>query len=96
MNRGQFDMARMGQVSGGVSKQVLNGKGTFKFNINDMFNTGKQSGVVHIQNTDARFTQTRDNRAVNLGFTYRFGKPLKTQQRKSGGAGDEQNRIKSN
>ena len=96
VKRGQFNIAKMQQLSTGVSKQILKNKGSLKLNIADIFNSGIQGGVINIQNTVAAFTQTRDSRNVGITFSYRFGKPLKIQQRKSGGAGDEQSRIKSN
>ena len=96
VKRGQFNIAKMQQVSTGVSKQILKNKGSLKLNIADIFNSGIQGGVINIQNTVAAFTQIRDSRNVGITFSYRFGKPLKIQQRKSGGAGDEQSRIKSN
>ncbi len=95
MKTGQFDIADMGQVSMGVSKQILKKKGSLKLNFSDMFNSGQQSGTVFIQNTIASFLQVRDSRNVRLTFNYRFGKPFKAKQRKSGGAGEEQNRVKS-
>ncbi len=96
MKRGQFEIAAMNQVSTGVSKQILKNKGSLKLNVADVFYSSRQKGVVNIQNTLAAFTQIRDSRNVGITFSYRFGKPLKIQQRKSGGAGDEQNRIKTN
>ncbi len=96
MKMGQFEINSMNQVSTGVAKQILKNKGSLKLSITDIFNSGKQSGLVNIQNTVAAFTQTRDNRNIAITFSYRFGKPLKIQQRKSGGAEDEQSRIKTN
>lgn len=96
MKRGQFEIGSMKQISTGISKQILKKKGSLKLNVADIFNSGKQKGIVNIQNTVAAFTQTRDSRNVGITFNYRFGKPLKIQQRKSGGAGDEQSRIKTN
>jgi len=96
MKRGQFEIGSMKQISTGISKQILKNKGSLKLNVADIFNSGKQKGIVNIQNTVAAFTQTRDSRNVGITFNYRFGKPLKIQQRKSGGAGDEQSRIKTN
>ena len=96
MKRGQFEIASMHQISTGVSKQILKNKGSLKLNVADVFYSGRQKGVVNIQNTLAAFTQIGDSRNVGITFSYRFGKPLKIQQRKSGGAGDEQNRIKTN
>jgi hypothetical protein len=95
MKRGQFDIKEMAQVSLGVSKQILKKKGSLKLNVSDIFNSGNQSGIVYIQNTIASFSQARDSRNVRLTFNYRFGKPFKAKQRKSGGATDEQSRIKS-
>jgi hypothetical protein len=86
----------MNQISTGVAKQILKNKGSLKLNVADIFFSGRQKGVVNIQNTVAAFRQMRDSRNVGITFSYRFGKPLKIQQRKSGGAGDEQNRIKTN
>ena len=96
IKRGQFDIKSMMQMSTGISKQVLKKKGSVKLNIADIFFSGRQKGEVNIQNTVAAFRQIRDSRNVGLTFSYRFGKPLKIQQRKSGAAGDEQSRIKTN
>ena len=96
MKRGQFEIASMKQISTGISKQILKSKGSLKLNVADIFNSGRQKGIVNIQKTVAAFTQKRDSRNVGITFSYRFGKPLKIQQRKSGGAGDEQSRIKTN
>ena len=96
IKKGQFDIKSMMQMSTGISKQVLKKKGSLKLNVADIFFSGRQKGEVNIQNTVASFRQIRDSRNVGLAFSYRFGKPLKIQQRKSGAAGDEQSRIKTN
>ncbi len=95
MIRGQFNIGEVKQLSTGVSKQILKTKGSLKVFVNDIFNSGNQRGVVNIQNTVAAFSQFRDNRNAGITFSYRFGKALKIQQRKTGGAGDEQGRIKA-
>jgi hypothetical protein len=92
---GQIMISPMGQVSGGIAKQVLNNKGSLRFNVRDMFYTQKVKGYMNFQQTEASFRNIRDSRVVNLTFTYRFGKPLKdVSQRKRGGASDEENRVK--
>ena len=96
MKQGQFEINPLKQFNAGVSKQVLKGKGSVKVNVSDIFYTNKQSGTVNIENTIAKFRQVNDSRYASINFSYRFGKPLKTQRRKTGGAGDEQNRIKTN
>lgn len=93
---GQIILEGFGQASAGIAKQVLKTKGTLKLNVRDMFYTQQPRGDINFQSTEARFKNWRDSRVVNLTFTYRFGKPLKNGngQRKKGGAGDEQNRVK--
>ena len=95
MNRGQFNIDEVKQLSTGVSKQIFKKKGSVKFYLSDIFNSGNQKGVINIQNTVASFTQKRDNRTAGVTFNYKFGKPLKMQQRKSGGASAEESRIKA-
>lgn len=92
---GQIVIRPMGQLNVGVQKQLLKNKLTVKFNVRDLLNTMQPSGYLNISNTDASFNQKRDNRTATISFNYRFGKPIKgIQKRKTGGAGDEQNRIK--
>ena len=93
---GQIIIQPLGQVSAGIGKQVLKNKGTIKFNVRDIFYTNKATGDMTFENTIAHFVNTRDSRVASLSFTYRFGKPIKDakQRRKSGGAEDEQNRVK--
>lgn len=93
---GQILLDAFGQMSAGVSKQVLKGKGTLKLSVRDIFYTQIPQGDINFENTEAQFKNSRDSRVANLTFTYRFGKPLKNAngQRKKGGAGEELNRVK--
>ncbi len=95
---GQIVIQPLSQVSLGVSKQVLKGKGTLKFNVRDVFYTQKVKGEINFENTMAKFYNVRDSRVANISFVYRFGKPIKDAKprKQSGGADDEQNRIKRN
>ncbi len=93
---GEIIIQPLGQLSAGIQKQVMKNKATVKFNVRDILNTQHPSGNINFQNTEAHFSQMGDNRVANISFTYRFGKPIKgLQKRKTGGAGDEQNRVKS-
>jgi iron complex outermembrane recepter protein len=93
---GQMVIQPLGQLSAGVSKTVLKGKGTVRLNVRDFLYTNKAHGKIDFQQTRARFEQTRDSRVAGLTFTYRFGKPIKAQQnRKTGGSSEEQNRVKT-
>ncbi|MEX6686195.1 TonB-dependent receptor [Danxiaibacter flavus] len=94
---GQFIIGPFGQVSAGVSKQVLKNKGTVKLNVRDIFYTQVIDGHIKYQNVNEHFIQSRDSRVVNISFTWRFGKPLKDAPRKKNdnGASEEQNRVKA-
>ncbi|MBL0146709.1 MAG: TonB-dependent receptor family protein [Chitinophagaceae bacterium] len=92
---GQIVVNPLGQLNAGLQKQLLKNKLTAKLNIRDILNTMQPSGYLKITNTDASFSQQRDNRTITISLSYRFGKPIKRHsKRKTGGAGDEQNRIK--
>lgn len=92
---GQITIDPLSQVNAGVQKEILKQKGSIKLTIRDAFFTMVQNGKINILNTDASFHQYNDSRVLTLNFTYRFGKPMKAiQKRKTGGAGDEQNRVK--
>jgi len=92
---GQILLHDMGQLAAGISKQVLKSKGTIKINMRDILYTQIPHGDINFKKTEARFRNSRDTRVVNITFTYRFGKPIKSNngQRKKGGASDEQNRV---
>jgi iron complex outermembrane recepter protein len=91
----QIAIHSLWQMNAGVQKQLLKKKATIKLNVRDIFKSMTPHGEINIKSTDASFSQTRDSRVVTLSFSYRFGKPLKgVKNRKSGGAGDEQGRIK--
>jgi len=73
----------------------LKNKGSVKLGIRDIFNSQNFTGAVKYQDIDVYIKNLRDSRTVSLTFSYRFGKPIKNQQhRRTGGASDEENRIK--
>ncbi|HYF30022.1 MAG TPA: TonB-dependent receptor [Chitinophagaceae bacterium] len=93
---GQIQIQPMGQLGVGVSKQVMKGKGTVRFNVRDILYTQMPKGTINFESTEARFRNYRDSRVANIAFTYRFGKPLNgNTQRKKASAAEEQNRVKS-
>jgi hypothetical protein len=85
----------MGMVAVGFSQQVMKGNGTLRINIRDLFYTQQFSAVSKYGYVDAGFTERRDSRVINFGFTYRFnkGKLKASQGKKSGSATDEQSRV---
>lgn len=92
---GQIISNPMWRIDAGLAKQVLKKKGSLKLSVRDIFKSQQFSGAVKYQDIDLNIKNVRDSRTVSLTFSYRFGKPMKEQRRKSGGAGDEQSRVKS-
>jgi iron complex outermembrane recepter protein len=93
---GQIVIQPLGQLTMGASKQVMKGKGTLRFNARDILYTNWVKGSIDFASTQATFENRRDTRMASIAFTYRFGKPIKGPQnnRKKGGADEEQNRVK--
>ncbi len=86
----------MGKLDFAVAKNVWKNKGTIKLNFRDFLDVQQFRGYSQYQNIDVRIKNQWDNRVVNLSFTYRFnkGKVTPQQEKRGGGADDEQNRVK--
>lgn len=86
----------LAQVNAGLSKQVLKSKGTVRLNARDIFRQQIFKGYSKYSNVDAQFMNDNDNRTVGISFTYRFskGKLKAGNTRRSGGADDEQGRVR--
>ena len=83
-----------GQVSMGVSHQVLKSKGTVRVTFRDIFYTQAMEGFTEFKQADEYFKIKRDSRVCTISFSYRFGKAYKTPvKRSTGGARDEIERV---
>jgi outer membrane receptor protein involved in Fe transport len=88
----------MGAVNMGIGKQIMKKKATIKFGVRDIFRTTNFRGYSRYADVDVDIVndRKRDNRVFNLSFTYKFGtNDVAPARRRSGGAGEEQSRIKS-
>jgi len=83
-----------GQVHMGLSKAVLNKKGTVKLGFRDIFYTGAMEGLTSFPDATEYFKLKRDSRVLSLSFTYRFGKSFKVTRHQDG-AGDEKDRVQN-
>jgi iron complex outermembrane recepter protein len=84
------------QVSFGVQKQVIKGKGTVRLNVRDPFAWQKFAGETKYGRIDGNFLARPDVRQVTATFTYRFGKTAQQNQqprRRNSASQDEQNRV---
>lgn len=88
---------KMGALNMAVAKQVLKKNGTIKIGVRDIFATQNFSGYSRYADVDITVANNRkkDNRQFVVSFTYKFGKNIAPARRRTGGANDEQNRIKS-
>ena len=83
------------QMSLGVQKQIINGKGSVRLNVRDPFAWQKFEGTTRYDDIDMAFKSIPDSRQVTATFTYRFGKssPQNTPRRRTSSSQDEQNRV---
>lgn len=84
------------QLSVGLQKQVMKGKGTVRMNVRDPFAWQKFEGVSKYGRIDGSFLSRPDIRQVSASFTWRFGKTTQqgqTQRRNNSASQDEQNRV---
>ncbi|WP_199139887.1 outer membrane beta-barrel protein [Pedobacter sp. ASV12] len=82
-----------GQVSAGLAKTLFKGNGTLRLTARDIFHTQSMEGLTDFPGANEYFILWRDTQVLNVGFSYRFGKPLKATKRSAGGASDEINRA---
>src|SRR5207237_2887408 len=83
-----------GQVSAGLSKQVLQNKASIKLTARDIFYSQAMEGLTHFETVNEYFKLKRDTRVVTISFSYRFGNGTKPQSRRiTGAAGDEIERV---
>ncbi|MEP6673827.1 MAG: outer membrane beta-barrel family protein [Ferruginibacter sp.] len=94
---GQFNSGRTGVINMAAQKKMLKDKGTLKIALQDIFNTRINEGYINgLKDGSGYYHNLNDSRALVLAFTYRFSKGAKNAaSRKTGGADDEQNRVKN-
>jgi len=83
------------QMSIGLQKQVMSGKGTVRLNVRDPFAWQRFSGVNQYGYVDMKFRNIPDTRQVTATFSLRFGKQTQQgpQKRRAGSSQEEQSRI---
>ncbi len=92
-DEGQAISLPFGQVSAGISKQLLKNKASLKLNVRDIFLTKKINEIQNFQDVQSTLHIIRDTRVVNVAFVYRFGSQSKPKQSQ---VTDEQKRIQLN
>jgi hypothetical protein len=83
-------------ISAGVQKNILNNKGTVRFNITDIFWTNLPKAVITYDNYIEKWHAYRESRVANLSFTYRFGNNKVQQARRRTTASEEERQRAGN
>lgn len=93
---GQMIINEMWKLDAAVQKSILKKKGSINFFVKDIFNSQNFKGAVAYEDIDVKLRSERMNRYVGFSIKYNFGKPIKNlHQHRSGGASEEQSRVKS-
>ena len=81
-------------LSAGISQSILDGNGSVKLAVSDIFNTNEYRYTSHYLNLDLTGVEKAGSRFVTATFTYRFGnQTVKNARRRVGGNFDEQQRL---
>jgi outer membrane receptor protein involved in Fe transport len=95
-DEGLFRMKPMYAFDCGISKTILNKKGSLKLNVNDVFNNQRFRGSFENVGRYTAVNSKWESQQVRLSFTYRFGNTnVKAARKRQTGLEDEQSRVKS-
>jgi iron complex outermembrane recepter protein len=79
-------------ISAGVQKTILKGKGTLRANISDIFWTDLPKALITYDNYVEKWRAYRETRVANLTFSYRFGNNKIQAARRRSTASEEESR----
>ncbi|MCD2424967.1 TonB-dependent receptor [Niabella pedocola] len=92
--QGAFKGKAMGFVDAGLQKTVLQGKGTLKASVSDIFKTMRFRGTSDYAGQYTRVGANWESRQFKVNFTYRFGSAqIKSARQRKTGLDDEKNRA---
>lgn len=95
IQEGTFKSKAMGFVDLGLSKSILQGKGTIKLAVSDIFKTMKWQGTSDFVGQKLTGMFRWESQQFKLNFSYRFGKnTVKAARQRETGAEDESKRVK--
>lgn len=78
-DEGQAIVMPLGQVSAGISRQLLKNKATLKMSIRDIFYTQNPKEIQNFQDVRSTLRISRDTRVFTIAFVYRFGTSAKSK-----------------
>ncbi len=91
---GLFEVQPQYSIDLGISKRIMDGNGSIKFGVNDIFRTQVGNVDVMQDDIDLQVNEFRDSRRASVSFTYNFGnKKVKQARRRKSATADESSRI---
>ncbi|MEO6287145.1 MAG: outer membrane beta-barrel protein [Dyadobacter sp.] len=91
---GLYAAKPMGMLNAGLQKNILNKKGTIRFNVNDIFWTNRFRGKAIYKDIDFNVKSQWPSRQFRLTFTYNFGNQnVKGARQRNTGSDDLQKRA---
>jgi hypothetical protein len=94
--QGTMKASSIWAVDAGVQKAVLNGNGTIKASVSDVFHSMKWTATSNFAGQSIAAAGNYDSRQFKINFTYRFGnQKLKPSRQRSSGLEEEMKRAES-
>ncbi len=91
---GMFEVSSRFSTDLGVTKKVLDGQGSLKLSIKDLFNTNNNKVSVNQDDINLDVQNRWESRRVHLSFSYNFGNQKVQQARhRRTATSDEENRV---
>jgi hypothetical protein len=92
--QGAFKAKSLWSIDAGLQKQVMQGKGTIKASVSDIFNTLSFRATNDFSGQKTDFTAKWESRQFKLNFIFRFGSnQVKAARQRTTGAEDENKRT---
>jgi iron complex outermembrane receptor protein len=96
-DEGQAVVRSIGQLSLGLSKQLLDKRATLTFNVRDVLHSQVSREIQDFPGVMSTVQLMRDTRVANVSFVYRFGQAAgKAAKHSASSADDEKDRVKTN
>lgn len=91
---GIFKSKGQGAVNVGISKNILDKKGSIKINVSDVFASNRFRGLAEYNNVYLQVNNRWQNRTLNIAFSYRFGNTkVEAARERQTGTADELRRA---
>lgn len=91
--QGIYKLAKLYDVSAGMSKSMLKGKGTLRLAVNDIFYSNTYRIDVNYENQRNGFYEKSDTRSATLSFSYRLGGNPTAARKRTSASEEEKKRT---